>query len=833
MILRTYQESAVNAVYDHLRTRDDNPVVVCPTGAGKSLLIAQIAGDAVRRWNGRVIVLAHVQELLEQNADKFRRLCSDVKVGIYSAGLKQRDTESPIICAGIQSVYKRACELDAFDLVIVDECFVAGTLVKTPAGDVPIEQMQPGMFVCHARGVDRVVATSARPATELVTLEYSDGSAITCTPNHPIFTESGWASAGSLELGSLAVGVEGMRVLWETVSAVDKATGGWESPSTEGKRVDETALLLDLLLEDPQQLHAVARGSQEGEQDDESSGALANRARRQRAAYQTTTGIAAPTRQRLGGGICRSRSWLSSQIAAEEPENRRRKSTTADRDRARWIQPPVAETQTARLSQGDLPGAKRLVRISHHKPAGGRVVFNLHVAGHPSYFANGTLVHNCHLIPPEGDGMYRQFLADATVINPHLRVIGMTATPFRLKSGLICSPEHFLNHVCYEIGIRELIRDGYLCSLVTKAGKTKAHTETVSMRGGEFVPGELESLMNRDALVESACAEIVERTTDRKACLIFATGVEHGRHIARVLHQKHSVECGFVSGETPPAEREELLARFRGDSSGTLFGRDPLQYLCNVNVLTTGFDAPNIDCIALLRPTMSPGLYYQMVGRGFRLHPGKNDCLVLDFGGNVLRHGPVDQIKIVQRDTGNGQAPAKECPECQAVIAAGYATCPDCGFQFPPPDRQQHEAKPSDAGILSGQATDSEYEVRDVSYSVHTKRDAPPDAPKTMRVDYRLGLDHWQCEFICFEHTGFARQKAVAWWRRRSPDRVPDTAELAVEIAEGGGVAFAEMITVRSVAGEKYDRIVGYKLGPIPEALPIYGNEFDEAEIPF
>ncbi len=122
MQLRAYQQEAVDAVYAHLRERDDNPVVVCPTGAGKSIIIAQIASDAVARWAGRVLILAHVQELLEQNADKVRRLCPDSKVGIYSAGLKQRDTTSPIICAGIQSVYRRACDLDAFDLVIVDEC---------------------------------------------------------------------------------------------------------------------------------------------------------------------------------------------------------------------------------------------------------------------------------------------------------------------------------------------------------------------------------------------------------------------------------------------------------------------------------------------------------------------------------------------------------------------------------------------------------------------------------------------------------------------------------------------------------------------------------------
>ncbi|MGQ9919366.1 MAG: DEAD/DEAH box helicase, partial [Bryobacteraceae bacterium] len=109
--LRPYQQAAVKAVYEHLRTRDDNPAVVLPTAAGKSVVLAQIVADTVLRWNGRVLVLAHVKELLEQNAEKIRRLCPEVPIGIYSAGLSRRETDKPAIVAGIQSVYKRACEL--------------------------------------------------------------------------------------------------------------------------------------------------------------------------------------------------------------------------------------------------------------------------------------------------------------------------------------------------------------------------------------------------------------------------------------------------------------------------------------------------------------------------------------------------------------------------------------------------------------------------------------------------------------------------------------------------------------------------------------------------
>src|SRR4051812_24190781 len=121
MILRPYQAAAQAAVYGHLRAHDDNPCVVIPTGGGKSPLIAAICHDAVQLWGGRVLVLAHVKELLEQIADKLRAICPELTFGVYSAGLKRRDREHPVIVAGIQSVYRRACELGPFDLIIVDE----------------------------------------------------------------------------------------------------------------------------------------------------------------------------------------------------------------------------------------------------------------------------------------------------------------------------------------------------------------------------------------------------------------------------------------------------------------------------------------------------------------------------------------------------------------------------------------------------------------------------------------------------------------------------------------------------------------------------------------
>jgi len=434
------------------------------------------------------------------------------------------------------------------------------------------------------------------------------------------------------------------------------------------------------------------------------------------------------------------------------------------------------------------------------------------------------------MLPPDGEGRYRTFLADAKLVNPNVRLIGLTATPYRMTTGMICGPDNLINEVCYEVGVRELIVQGYLCPLKSKAGKRKVDTSSLHVRGGEFIAGEVEDLMNDEELVQAACQEIVEQTAELNSVLIFAAGVAHAMHVQDEL-QRLGHECGLVTGATSSTERAETLDAFKAGD---------LKYLANVNVLTTGFDAPNIDCVAMLRPTNSPGLYCQMVGRGFRLHPTKQNCLVLDFAGNILRHGPVDALQIKERNNGNGEAPAKECPECNAVIHAAYAVCPECGYEFPPPERTKHDREAATAGVLSGEVTEEVYEVHDVWFNVHTKRDAPEGHPQTLRVDYMIGAG-CRSEWVCFEHSGYAREKAIAWWRKRSDDPVPATAAEAVEACEAGLIADTYTITVRSVAGEKYDRIVDHELGPKPEPrgdayeddLPAPAESRSEDQIPF
>lgn len=200
-------------------------------------------------------------------------------------------------------------------------------------------------------------------------------------------------------------------------------------------------------------------------------------------------------------------------------------------------------------------------------------------------------------------------------------------------------------------------------------------TSGVHKRGGEFIESELQAAVDVADLNRRVVAEIIGLAGDRRSWLFFCTGVDHAQHIAAEL-EAAGVVAACVTGKTPKAEREAILSRFRAGE---------IRALTNANVLTTGFDHPGIDLIAMLRPTMSPGLYVQMAGRGMRVSPGKSDCLVLDFAGVVATHGPIVAVRTPEKAKGGapGEAPTKTCEQCGEICHAAVRECPACGAEFP------------------------------------------------------------------------------------------------------------------------------------------------------
>lgn len=136
MQLRDYQQRAIDQLYDWFRSNPEgNPCLVLPTGAGKSHIVAALCKNALQSWpDTRVLMLTHQKELIEQNAEKLRQHWPGAPMGIYSASVGKRQAGEPITFAGIQSVRSKPHLFGHIDLVIIDECFVAGTKISTPTG---------------------------------------------------------------------------------------------------------------------------------------------------------------------------------------------------------------------------------------------------------------------------------------------------------------------------------------------------------------------------------------------------------------------------------------------------------------------------------------------------------------------------------------------------------------------------------------------------------------------------------------------------------------------------------------------------------------------------
>lgn len=523
---RWYQSSANAAVWNYLAEKPGNPLIVLPTGAGKSLVIAMLCKQAAE-FGGRVIVLQHRKELIQQNTEKIQILLPEIKVGLYSAGLKYRQVDCDVMCAGIQSIYRKADEIGERHLVIVDEA---------------------------------------------------------------------------------------------------------------------------------------------------------------------------------------------------------------------------------------------------------------------------------HLISEREDSMYGQFLTDVKIISERSRVVGLTATPYRTGEGPICGSKKLFQRVVFEAQTKQLIDEGWLCPITNKPAEATVDTSGVKLRGGEFVESDLQSVFNVDDKVKAAVTEMVDKCNGRNSVLVFSSGVQHAENIATVLRSMvwpDRVEV--VTGETLPIERSEILSAFK---------RGELRFLVNCDVLTTGFDAPCIDAICVLRATMSPGLFAQMVGRGLRKHESKQNCYVLDFGGNIKRHSSLDDPNYGRASVGGGKSSAadnngrgKECPNCGLDVAARLSECMDCGFIFPAKD-PRHGETADDESQLTGEAPPEQWIVSAVSWSKHTKR-GDPDAPPTLRVNYDCvkdseGLLKTQIsEWICLEHQGFALQKARQWWIARSHSAVPETVESALSLLSRGACRMSSNITTK------------------------------------
>jgi len=519
--LRDYQKDAIDGLYSYWANKmGDNPLIVAPTGAGKTAIIAQMIKDAMSFPNTRVLVLAHVKELLEQGASGLQKLYPEAEVGFFSASLKQKDLTKPITFAGIQSIYRRAYDMvPAPDLVIIDEA---------------------------------------------------------------------------------------------------------------------------------------------------------------------------------------------------------------------------------------------------------------------------------HMLPPSTTTRYGRFIDDLKQCNPDVKIVGLTATPYRLGSGYLHKGKGAIfDGIAYDIPVTMLMDQGYLSPVISKGGLQQIDLTNVKKRGGEFVESDLAVAASDPELVRKTVEEIVELGADRKSWLIFASGVNHA-HMLQDAFFENLVYSEVLTGEDKQKDRAAKIERFKNGDT---------RCLINVNVLTTGFDAPNVDLIGLVRATASTGLYVQIIGRGTRLFEGKENCLVLDYGQNVERHGFIDQVNPSKKGgSGDDDAPIKKCPSCQQHLAIAVSICPACGHEFPPPTLN-HASESYDGAMISTQAQMPEwFDVTDVTY----RRWRKVGKPDSIRVDYSYGFFKTVSEWLCPDHGGYATAKYMQ--RKEQLGATANTTDDAIEECQ-----FWHTPTRIQVKPDgKFDRIVRY-----------------------
>lgn len=427
------------------------------------------------------------------------------------------------------------------------------------------------------------------------------------------------------------------------------------------------------------------------------------------------------------------------------------------------------------------------------------------------------IIDEAHMVPRKASTTYVKFIEAVKAANPYVRLLGLTATDYRLDSGRLAEGEDRLfDDVSFEVKISELVHEGYLTPLVSKATATALDVRGVAKRGGEYVAGDLQKAVDKEDLNRGIVDDIVSYGHNRRSWLVFASGVEHAQHLAEEIRSR-GYTAGVIAGETPNGERARTIADFKGYR---------LRALVNCGVLTTGFNHPGVDLIAAARPTESAGLYVQIAGRGTRnvYAPGmpldtrearieaiargpKPNCLFLDFGGLVRRHGPIDMVQPRRPGKGGGDAPVKTCPPdkggCSSLVHASVMECPDCGYEW----ERQLSAKLTKSAAVTPIMSKSEAIWREVDtrrFSRHEKF----AAGASMKVEYVCGPAIFP-EWIAFE-SDKAKNLAAAWWKKHGGlEPVPaDTTAALERVSE-----LKPLSEVRVEASGKYWRVTGFRHG--------------------
>jgi len=682
LVLRPYQQECLDKIlWERERELEGNSLCILPTGAGKSVVIANL----VHTINEPVLILQPTKEILEQNLDKLLRYVDRSEVGVYSASMDEK-TVNQFTLATIGSIYKKPEFFKHFKLVVIDECFVAGTIVSGKK----IEDIQIGDMVNtynHKTGYiepKKVLAVSKKwSSSKLINI---NKDLIISTSNHPIYTyEKGYQKAEEIAQGGVgdvsSQNDNKIAFYKRDLQGVSKrhysgiklqyfGRMDYKKTSNESSRLHFLFKKMQIFLgssykfkkNDIEQSNEIFKERTKNERNFQKNWLEAISYGKEGWEWTTLTRSTVDFISNSWSGmayrICNSnREWLSTTSL----QNRHSKPYKENRRRSGWLVSFFNKSKRERQEKGRFIELKRVESVSIQQRRSveqsteGCWVYNLEVEDNHNYFANGVLVHNCHLVNPRNlDGMFTTFLEQ--IGNP--KVIGFTATPYRIEHKFVDVGTNwkksvatiklinrmrgnFWRRILYNVNVQDLIDWNYLCPLEYHDKSFIDHENIpVNKSQSDF------NLESYEEMIREYGPEILKTITyaqdTSKSVLVFCSSVAQAEELAA-----GTKNAEVVSAETNKKERERIINGFKDGSIQTVF---------NVGVLTTGFDHPALDCIVLLRPTRSVGLYYQMVGRGVRIAPGKTTCKVIDLTSTVKNIGKVEGIRLVSgKETESGK----------------------------------------------------------------------------------------------------------------------------------------------------------------------------------
>lgn len=457
-----------------------------------------------------------------------------------------------------------------------------------------------------------------------------------------------------------------------------------------------------------------------------------------------------------------------------------------------------------------------------------------------------VIVDECHLmaIPTETKPEPDQFAAiigKLRAYNQNMRMVGCTASPYRLNTGYIFGSENrpgsrpYFDQIDAQITTTELLAGGYIAPLTGRVNTSAGLEEdlrNVNVIGGEYNLGQVSMAMCKASHVQTCIDAWRLYAGDRKKTLVFCCTIEHAEAVAKAFSDAGIPATAIHSKLTQVEESVRFSAMERGT----------LQVFTSVAKLTTGMDVVDLDCGILARPTKSTALYKQMVGRFQRTAPGKTDALILDLVGATTEFGTdMDNLRVnVPRGDGEGgEAVVKICPGtnpdgtvCGISVHASLKYCPACGYEFPVAEAVEAKIGALKKVEFNAAKEPDIYEVASVYYEIHESRKT---GKSLIKVGYFCGIYSTFNEWICLPdfYQGYAVDKARDWWEARTEEPFPSSVEEFIFLSDS--LVWPTHVAV--VEDGKFNRVVECMFAEIgdqvPDEMPVEHALPDDCEVPF